>query len=136
MIDFQKVESDTETINILYFLLKKRNHKISHQNMPNFAVHENFVKHNPYKVWYLVNLDGKAIGSFYIKFDNSVGMNLTQETKYIVNSIIELICHIHIPMKINCQPRWAIKFSIRIQTSRKQGNVVTKHFINRIPYVI
>lgn len=59
----------------LYDLLKKREHSISHQHMPSFEDHCQFVKSHPYRNWFSVKAD-HIIGSFYTQDDNSIGINL------------------------------------------------------------
>ena len=43
--------------------------------MPDFKTHKKFIENNPYIHWYLFSLNGKFIGTFYIKDDNSIGIN-------------------------------------------------------------
>ena len=66
-------------INMLYQLLKIREFHISHKVMPTLAEHESFVKNHPYRGWWLMHdADDESIivGSVYVCFDNSVGLNL------------------------------------------------------------
>lgn len=60
---------------ILYDLLKKREYKISHNNLPSIEEHDKFVRSHPYLHWYLI-FCGSAVGTFYIKMDNSIGFNI------------------------------------------------------------
>ncbi len=90
-IRLEKIIGNSEQIITLYELLKNRVHNISHKNMPNFYEHTNFVKNNPYKVWYLVLNSKKPIGSFYIKNNNSVGLKLSLQSSHIVDLIIKYI---------------------------------------------
>ena len=48
-IKFLKVTGTDFQIKILFELLKKRSHSISHFKMPDYNNHEQFVKNNPYK---------------------------------------------------------------------------------------
>ena len=45
---------------------------ISHEVMPDFEEHKNFVKSNPYRAWYLIYFKEEAVGSFYLSNDNSI----------------------------------------------------------------
>ena len=76
---FKKVE--TEDSLTLYDLLKERNYNISHKVLPDFKSHKRFVEKNPYLYWYIFSLNEKAIGTFYIKDDNSIGINTNVPTK-------------------------------------------------------
>lgn len=88
---FELVEGTDTQIKILYDLLKKRIHSISHSTIPNYDAHTKFVKHHPYRKWYLVKLENDYFGSFYIKNDNSIGLNLNQVDREIVMSCIKFI---------------------------------------------
>tara|TARA_B100000035_G_scaffold313440_1_gene327133 strand:+ start:446 stop:1945 length:1500 start_codon:yes stop_codon:yes gene_type:complete len=63
----------------LYDLLRKRNFGISHNGLPKFTDHVNFVRNHPYRGWWLINdlsNPSNIIGSVYVSFDNSVGLNI------------------------------------------------------------
>ena len=100
-IRFNKIVGTSDQIFALYELLKDRTNNISHKDMPNFYEHKKFVKNNPYKVWYLVYNENKAIGTFYIKYDNSIGLKLSIQESFIVGLIIKYI-------KFNYKPEQAI----------------------------
>ncbi len=61
--------------------------------MPNYETHKLFVNKNPYKIWYLIKKNEVFIGSYYIKEDNSIGLNLTEYSYEILKEIIEFIKH-------------------------------------------
>ena len=84
---------------ILYDLLKIREHNISHQVLPDFKSHKQFVENNPYLYWYIFYLNKKAIGTFYIKDDNSIGINTNEPTTEIINEILDFILENFCPRK-------------------------------------
>lgn len=86
---FKKIQKSD--VQILYELLKKREHNISHKNLPDFNIHKSFVESEPYLHWYKISLGKQVIGTFYIKVDNSIGINLNIANKYIVTEIIDYI---------------------------------------------
>ena len=90
-ISIEKLIGNEKQILILYELLEKRSHNISHQKMPTMDQHKQFVKNNPYKVWYLVLYNKNPIGSFYIKYDNSVGIKLQIQEYKIIHYIVKYI---------------------------------------------
>ena len=51
---------------ILYDLLLRRTFRISHQLMPNFDDHVNFILEHPYRSWFLLKDKDLYLGSFYI----------------------------------------------------------------------
>ena len=85
-------------------MLKKRIYNISHNTIPEYIEHENFVKNHPYLHWYIVN-NNKPIGTFYIKSDNSIGVNIEKPSLEIVNEILQFIDY-------NFKPRASIPSSI------------------------
>ncbi len=100
-IRFIKIIGTSDQILVLYELLKNRTNNISHKNMPDYNEHREFVKNNPYKVWYLVYDESNALGTFYIKYDNSIGLKLSIQESFIVDLIIKYI-------KLNYKPEKAV----------------------------
>ena len=94
---FKKVEKEDSLT--LYDLLKKRNYNISHKVLPDFKSHKKFVENNPYLYWYIFSLNEKAIGTFYIKSDNSIGINTNETNKKIINEILDFILDNFSPIK-------------------------------------
>ncbi len=83
-------------VSTLYDLLKARRHSISHAGLPSYAEHSAFVFNNPYRHWYLVSQHGPVLGSIYVQFDNSVGINFVRdiesdELSSIIVSLRELV---------------------------------------------
>ena len=99
LISFELVKGRDEQIDNLYNLLKKRNFTISHKNLPSYNFHKQFVLENPYRYWYLITYEKKYIGSFYLKKDNSVGINITFQNKKILSSILSFLKENHSPSK-------------------------------------
>ena len=85
---FEQVVSSKAQIEVLYSLLKNRRYSISHKKLPNFEEHKNFVECNPYRYWYIVKDSREILGSFYIKRDNSIGLNLIEPTIFLVKQIL------------------------------------------------
>jgi RimJ/RimL family protein N-acetyltransferase len=96
-IKLVEVSSSDEQILSLYQLLKKRTHSISHEEMPSFEKHVDFVKNHPYRKWWLVESEGEKIGSVYLSVDNAVGINL------LINDS-DSICHIINRLKKDFEP--------------------------------
>ena len=76
---------------ILYDLLLKRTFRISHQLMPNFDDHVNFILEHPYRSWFLLKDKDMYLGSFYIHNDNSIGINLITYEEEIFTWCLEFI---------------------------------------------
>ena len=88
-LSFKKV--DSSCTEILYSLLKERIHNISHKELPIYEKHINFVNSNPYLHWYIFSIDTFVIGSFYIKDDNSIGINIKNPSILVVKEVISFI---------------------------------------------
>ena len=97
-INFLKVDIDDESHHrILYKILKSRKYNISNDNKFNYEEHKDFVLKNPYHKWYLILNNKEILGSFYITFDNNIGISLISEEKYFYKEIITQIVSIHKP---------------------------------------
>ena len=88
---FERIEGSDEQIEKLYQLLQKRVHFISHRDNPDYKSHIQFVRNHPYLNWFMVKRNGDALGTFYIKKDNSIGMNLKIVNNEILAACIEFI---------------------------------------------
>lgn len=88
-LNFKKV--DSSCTKILYSLLKERIHNISHKELPLYENHINFVNSKPYLHWYIFSIDESVIGSFYIKDDNSIGINIKNPSILIVKEVVSFI---------------------------------------------
>lgn len=90
-IDFELIVGNDQQIKKLYQLLKKRVYSISHKELPEFEKHKKFVLNSPYRFWYLIQNSNSVFGAFYIKFDNSVGLNLQLSNQILLEKVIEFI---------------------------------------------
>lgn len=88
---FERILSTDEQIKILYELLETRNYVISHRSLPSFEKHQGFVKNHPYLHWFLLRDEFTYFGSFYLKRDNSIGLNLTEYSKEILEACVNFI---------------------------------------------
>ena len=66
---------------ILYRLLSERelHQNISHKRMPTPAEHMAFFVSKPYAAWYLIDVDGKWIGTCYMSHRREVGIYIFRE---------------------------------------------------------
>jgi len=76
---------------ILYKLLKNRIYNISHSELPSYISHKKFVDSHPYKHWYLIFANDNVKGSFYVKQDNSIGIDLQKPTFFTLREIVKFI---------------------------------------------
>ena len=81
-ISFKEVDEGDE--DILFDLLTRREHFISHIRLPDRDEHIRFIKSNPYRYWAIVLEDDVPIGTVYVQMDNSIGLNLLKQKKQYV----------------------------------------------------
>jgi len=97
-LNFTPVTPTDDHIEILYDLLKNRDHSISHQSLPPFEGHANFVRNHPYREWFLIQNDDDFIGSVYITDQNTIGVpNLDNESKNL-KQVIDYILENYDPL--------------------------------------
>lgn len=75
---FEAVGAQARHIDILYDLLKRRAHKISHQTLPSYADHADFVANHPYRGWFIISDETGPVGSVYVTQQNTIGINLDE----------------------------------------------------------
>ena len=91
LVTFIPVKKNQKDTNLLYNLLSKRSYGISHKKLPSLRDHNKFVKNTKYRYWYFIIINKKYIGTFYIKKDNSIGLNLNIIKGSLVKIIINYI---------------------------------------------
>ena len=97
-LKFVLVEPTDAQIRDLYNNLQSRTHNISHEEMPTYPQHCAFVVSQPYRYWYLAYDADMLVGSFYIKYDNSIGLNFEIISYEYINECIEYILKNFRPM--------------------------------------
>jgi len=98
-VKLTQVIGNAEEVGALYQLLRERNFSISHDGLPSFEEHEKFVRNNPYRVWYIVNLGSIPIGTIYLLKDNSIGLFLKKKYLGFTGTVLNLIINKHKPLK-------------------------------------
>lgn len=88
-INLEKVIPNEKQILKLFKSLESRSHVISHKDMPEYSNHKVFVQNNPYRVWYMVNLNNIFVADLYVQNDNSIGLNNFENLE--VNAIREVL---------------------------------------------
>ena len=80
---FVKVDKESqEHIFKLYEILKQRKFNISNTEIPSYEQHENFVKSNKYRKWVIIFKKDKYYGTYYLRRDNYIGINLLTSIEY------------------------------------------------------
>lgn len=82
----------------LFELLKNKSHEISHSKMPTYDEHLEFVINYPYRFWYIIKKSNSFIGSVYLTYENTIGLNLNSPNKKDYIATIKLITNIHKPL--------------------------------------
>lgn len=90
-IEFEKIIGTNTQIESLFELLKDRRTNISHCKLPSKEEHAHFVKNHGYREWFTVKSKSLHLGSFYLKFDNSIGFNFIKFDTSVCNKTIQFI---------------------------------------------
>ena len=96
------VEEDSE---LLFELLKKREHSISHLKLPTKDQHVAFVRKKPYRYWAILFENGSPVGTIYLQSDNSIGLNLLQPKRGLVAKALDHI-------RVNFEPSKEVKSKV------------------------
>lgn len=88
---FERIVPSDDHIDKLFQLLSERKHVISHTSLPSFENHSIFVKNHPYLHWFLVWKGPDCFGSFYIKKDNSIGLNLIYIDREALRACVDYV---------------------------------------------
>ena len=99
MLNFKKIIGNQEQIDILYELLKKREHNISHKIIPSIKQHAKFVINHPYRAWYLIKSNEQYLGSVYIQKNNCVGISILINQKRVLSESLDFIFKKYKPLK-------------------------------------
>jgi len=96
------VHVHAEAERTLYALLQERPRSswISHQRMPSFEQHCDFVRSSPFRYWYLIEEGGEIVGEIQATQNNELGVSVfqSQQRKYIATRAIRLFCETHTPL--------------------------------------
>ena len=90
-IRFDNIIPTHNQIKVLYDELKLREFIISHDSLPSFEDHEDFVRSNPYRCWWIISVQGSVIGSCYLSNENSIGINIRSFESKLIEHIISHI---------------------------------------------
>ena len=103
-----------------YFWIKEFN--ISHEVVPNFIEHKNFVYNNPYRVWLIVLNKNNFRGAVYLTKDNVIGINLPKANIEDYQNIINLIIKKYKPLR----PVKSLKSKYFLININPKNNVLIK----------
>ena len=97
-VELVRVRRTDEHVRALYGLLDQRAHGISHRAMPTFEQHREFVLAHPYRAWYLIQVDGKPVGTIYLLRSNNVGVSVAPGAARYLPEAIRQIVRRHKPL--------------------------------------
>ncbi len=77
-------------IKILYdmFIKRKKEFRISSGKKINYTEHQKFVKNHPYRFWFLIKIKDNYKASLYLKFDNTLSLNMVSFDSKLYKEII------------------------------------------------
>jgi hypothetical protein len=88
---FIPVKKNNQHINALYKILKNRKFNISNNSIPSFSEHKLFVINNPYREWFLIEVNKSFVGSLYLMNDNCIGVHVIDQDERIIRKSIEWV---------------------------------------------
>lgn len=92
MIKLELVLPTEKQIKELYRQLSARVENISHKELPSFEQHKKFVTNHPYRAWYIIWHKKIALGNAYIQYDNSIGLNCSDDiSESQIKNILNLV---------------------------------------------
>jgi len=76
-------EVTEDNAEFLYEMLKERDStvNVTHQKLPLFNEHLEFIKSKPYDAWYIIEIESKHVGHIYIDNENRIGWFIKREFK-------------------------------------------------------
>ena len=92
-------EIDVDDSEMLFELLKRRVHSISHNKLPTKDEHLEFVKEHPYRYWAMLLENGCPIGTLYLQEDNSIGLNILEPSQHLISEVLLYIRENFIPSR-------------------------------------
>lgn len=96
-LTFQRIIPDAAQTKILYELLSQREHAISRECSLAYKDHESFVLKHPYRRWYLIYEKNSCIGSVYVHYDNSIGINI--HVKIATKKLHQILTFVKLTLK-------------------------------------
>ena len=99
MLNYELVVPSEQQVKILYDLLNKRKHSVSHGDMPVWSDHEEFVRMNPYRVWYLIKRLECYVGTVYLTNENHVSISVPSSDYGTVAQVLSWIIQTHEPLE-------------------------------------
>jgi hypothetical protein len=96
---FDKISGSDGDVQTLYHLLSKRKFGISHQKMPSYDEHKEFVQNHPYRAWYLVHKASESVGTCYVMDNNCISVFLTMGAENHFNEVLDFILNSYDPLE-------------------------------------
>jgi len=91
-VELVRVRRTDAHVRALYKLLDQREHGISHTALPTFEQHREFVLAHPYRAWYLIMVQGVAVGAIYLLRSNNIGVSVVPgAARYVPDAVGQII---------------------------------------------
>lgn len=90
-ITFIKITHNEEHLIYLYESLINREFNVSNIKIPSFDEHKNFVLNHPYRVWVIIQISQKSVGTIYIQRDNTIGLHVDKNCSKFIPKILKEI---------------------------------------------
>ena len=104
-----QIVSDYFLLTLFDLLAERKPHQnISHQRMPSYEEHCQFVNSMPYKAWYLIEEKDEILGTVYLTKQNEIGIQLFDKYRgkgFGTMAIVEIMKFHKGPFYANINPK-------------------------------
>ena len=94
----QVEEKNVVHTKILFEFLKKKKYNISHNNFIDFEDHSQLVSKHPYRKWFLIKDKIRFIGSIYVTYENTIGINIITNEDNLLKECLDNLFKIIKPL--------------------------------------
>ena len=127
-----------DNVDFLYHLICDREFSISHQEIPSYEDHVDFLENNPYYKIFIIIFNNEKVGSIYFQKDNTFGLNLLKNKKHLMLKLFSNLNRYFRPLPAVKSFRTAV-FSINISPNDLNTIEVLKkanYRVDSIKYVM
>ena len=96
----EQVDKTRSHKKVLYdlFIQRSSETKISATDNLSFEEHEKFVNNHPYRYWFLLKIKTRYVGTFYVTYENQLGIFLTEQFQDLFEDVLKYIMRAFDPL--------------------------------------
>lgn len=89
MVTLIAVQNTNDDVNETFRLFRLREYRISSNAETTLSAHSDFFRNCPYRYWFFVEYQNVNVGTLYVQYDNSVGVNLIRGFAFLLNPALK-----------------------------------------------